>query len=895
MNMSPDLLQTKFYIPPISREYVSRSRLNAMLNSGLACKLILLSAPAGYGKTALLSDWSSQLQIPYIWLSMDRYDNDLFRFLAYLFTSLQKSGIEIKSQLLLQAQSNGILDHNILVSLINDIASFKHDFVLILDDYHRVTNEQVQSAVSYLLENLPLNDTLVIATRIDPPLQLARLRARGALCEIRAKELRFSEAEAITFLNQSMKLGLASSEANALTCKTEGWITGLQLASISLRDNPDKESFIAAFAGNDRHIADYLVDEAIARQSAGIQDFLLQTAILDQLSACLCDAITGRGDAGEILRELELSNLFLVPQDNVREWYRYHNLFRDLLLVRLRHNFQAEVIKELHQRASAWFLSKGQIIDAIHHAYEADDVPKIVRLIESNIFTILDQGKIRTLQNWLSSIPENYKSDHPWLNIAYALVLVYAGKLDLSEKALCLAEETFKGLEAVESKHFTAYIYAIRAYALWIKGITEKSGDFALKALHLIPEEAFELQAFTLMVLGASYIQEYEFVEARRILDKGIDLAEKIGNDHIQILASSHLVFLLINQGKYSEAEQICQRIITLYENRKTQISPAIAQIFTLLADIHTKRFQLDEALSLAKKGLEISKRWNQIDTETVSYIYLIDILIKRHEFDQAQQALEQLKERALGFSPWFTDIIETTEVNYLILSGDVKSASRWAMGKSLDYRVSVDPSNLQTYIIYARILYHESKFFEALKLVDRLLIACESKNLMGVHLDLLPLKSLLLKEMGAQEKAIDVIDKALTFAEPEGYKSCFIQYGEGLVSLLRQLIQDGQHQEFALEILTSIEGQAVAKTGVFANHMESIKSGEKDLIESLSDRELEVLQWIACGCTNLEIAQKLVISLHTVKSHARNIYGKLGVKNRTEAVTRARLLGMLE
>ena len=893
--MNSHLLQTKLYIPPIRREYVPRSRLNAMLDTGLTCKLTLLSAPAGYGKTSLLSDWSSRLHIPCIWLSLDRYDNDFFRFLEYLFTSLRKSGIEIKTQPLTQAHPNGILDPSVLVSLINDIASFDAGFVLILDDYHRVKDQQVHSTVSYLLENLPLKITFVIATRTDPPLQLARLRARGELCEIRAEELRFSESEAIAFLNQSMKLGLEPSEATALTWKTEGWITGLQLAAISLKDNPDKGSFIATFAGDDRHIADYLVDEAIGRQTAGIQDFLLQTTILDQLSAPLCDAITAKGDAREILNQLEQSNLFLIPQDNVREWYRYHNLFQDLLLCRLHQNFQAEEIKELHQRASAWFLSRDQIIDAIHHAFKADDVPKIVRLIESNIFTILDQGKIRTLQNWLSSIPGEYKDNRPWLNIAHALVLVYAGELDLSEKALSLAEKTLRRLESEESNQVMVYVYAIRAYSLWIKGNTEKSYELASQALSLIPEEECVLRAFSAMVLGASCIQRHAFEEARRALNISVDLAIKTGNDHIHILSSSHLVFLLINQAKYSEAERVCQKILAQYAHKKTQVSPAIAQMFTLLSDIHTKRFQLDKALLLAKKGLEISSNWNQIDTETLGYIYLIETLISRSEFDQAWEVLNQVKERTLGFSPWFEDIIEETEVNYLISTGDIKSVSKLALDKGLDYRDPINPTKQHTYINYARILFLEGRTLEALKLVDRLIVDCESSKMVGVHLELLPLKSVILAKMGEQEKSLKVLEQALSFAEPEGYKRGFIQYGEGLVPLLRQVINNRQHQEFALELLASIEGKVFARQVILADRMAKNRLADENFLESLSDRELEVLQWMASGCTNMEIAQELVLSLHTVKSHARNIYSKLGVKNRTEAVTRARLLGLLE
>jgi len=893
--MSSHLLQTKLYVPPVRREYVTRPRLNALLDAGLTSRLTLLSAPAGYGKTSLLSDWSSKLGVQSIWLSLDRYDNDLFRFLEYLIGSLQNIGIVIKAHPTVQPHPNNILGAGALVSLINDMASFEPGFVLILDDYHRITNDDIHSILNYLLANLPANINLVIATRIDPPLQLARLRARGALCEIRAEQLRFTEAEAITFLNQSMKLGLNPSEANTLALKTEGWITGLQLAAISLKNNPDKGSFITAFAGDDRHVADYLVDEALLRQSNEIQDFLLLTSILDRFSASLCDAVTGKENATVILHQLEQSNLFLIPQDNVRENYRYHKLFQDLLLHRMGQKFRVEEIQEFHQRASGWFSSRGQIIDAIHHAFEADDVPKIVRLIESNIFTILDQGKIRTLQNWLSLIPRDLKINHPWLNIAEALVLVYAGELDLSEKALDRVEESLKILEVAEANQVLAYICAIRSYALWIKGSAEKSGELASQALTLITEDAFSLRAFILMVLGASYIQRHVYGEAKRALDTSINLAEKTGSEHIHILASSHLVFLLINQAKFSEAEQICQGIIALYENRSMQISPAIAQLFTLLADIHTKRNQLDEALLLAEKGLQLSKHWNQIDTETVCYIFLIETLIARREFDRAWEVLKDVKERNQDFSPWFNEIIEETTIHYLIAKGDIKSASKRALDKGLQDCDPIKPNNHITCIHYARILVGEGKLLEASELVDRLLVGCESAGLAGMRLRLLPLKSLILARMGEQEQAIQMLEQALSIAEPEGYKHSFIQYGEALVPLLRVLVEKGQHQKFILELLTSIEGQMSVMPLNLPDPMAKASLPGEALIESLSDRELEVLQWIAHGCTNREIAQELVLSLHTIKSHARNIYSKLGVKNRTEAVSRARWLGLLD
>jgi LuxR family maltose regulon positive regulatory protein len=889
------LLKTKLFKPQYSDRFVSRQRLVDLLEQGIHCKLTLISAPAGYGKTTLLSDWISKSELPTCWVSLDSQDNDLRRFLAYIIASLQTIDIGVDEQILNSytiQQANQLTAY--LIALINQIAASDRRFSLVLDDYHRIASPEVHEVLVYILDHLPPKMNFVIAARADPPLKLAQLRAQGALCEIRAADLRFTTEEAVNFLSRRMSLELTPKDVTTLTQKTEGWAVGLQLAGISLSKHPDSHTFITAFAGNDRYIADYLADEALSRQPAHIQSFLLQTSILDRLSAPLCDAVTGRAGSQSILATLENSNLFILPLDSQRKWYRYHHLFQDLLLQRLRQNCQPGALPALHSQASRWYSDRGMIIEAIQHAFEADDMRRIVRLIEANIFTMLDQGAIRLLLGWLDSIPENLKPGRPWLCVAQAFVLIYAGELEAGESALQLAEGALSNLETIEALRMEGYIRAIRAYSCWMKGMGEQARDLVTRALALIPEEEHSLRAFANMVLGGAQIQCYNFEEAAQALRLSIDQARSYGNDHIHILASSHLVYLKHLQAEFKQAEQICRQIISYYEGGKVRTSPAIAQIFTLMADVFAKRHELDLALALAKKGLDISKQWNQIDTMTVSYIHLTEILISRGEFNRAAEVLEEIKALSLQVSPWFKDIIEETGAKIDLASGNIPAAVRWAGEASLDHGDEITPTRRNTYHTYARVLFAEGKISEASQLLERLIEQAEDTGSKGYLLGLFPLKSLVLSELGDQEEALKVLVRALELAEPEGYLRGFVQLGDRLVPLLRQAFEAKIKPAFVVEILEAIAGKETIRQGIGAPTIDG-KPGDGDgMLEPLSQREIEVLEWMAKGCTNQEIAGELILSLHTIKSHARNIYGKLGVKNRTEAVARARLLGLL-
>ena len=489
--MTTQILTTKLFIPSPGQNLVSRPRLLYSLQGETASKLTIISAPAGYGKTTLLSEWICQHEIPFAWLSLDQHDNDLKRFLAYFIAGLQSIHIEVDEQILNLDQSH-LSDHltTILTPLINQISVADRCFALVLDDYHLIQSQEIHQALIYLLDNLPQKMRLVIASRTDPPLRLAQLRAHGELCEIRSEDLRFTTEESIRFLNQNLRLGLSPSDVATLTEKTEGWITGLQLAAISLQKHPDKHKFVTAFAGDDRYIADYLLDEALGRQPSKIQTFMLQTSILDRLSAPLCDAISGQNDSQAILLELEQANLFLMPLDHHRNWYRYHHLFADLLKKRLRQT-RANDLPEFHKRASIWYEANSLLPDAINHALASNEIQRIVQLTEEMAVDKMESGELKALMAWLDRLPESTFRHHPWLLVARTWALFNTGKYEKVETNLAEIEKILAN--EIISKELTTriqgHIAAIRTYLAELREDAASTMRQAEDALALLPDK----------------------------------------------------------------------------------------------------------------------------------------------------------------------------------------------------------------------------------------------------------------------------------------------------------------------------------------------------------------------------------------------------------------------
>ena len=566
--MSTPLLQTKLYIPRSQPNLISRPRLIKHLEDGLSRKLTLVSSPAGFGKTTLLSEWIHKCERPTAWISLDQGDNDPSRFLKYFITALQKNEGEIGEGILSALQSSQPPKTDILlIGLLNEITELIQPFVIVLDDYHVITEPTIQEMLTFILENQPPQMHLVISSRADPPWSLARLRVRGELAEIRTHDLRFTTDEAATFLNNVTGLKLSPQEVASLEGLTEGWIAGLQMAALSMRGRKDVSGFIKSFSGSHRFILDYLVEEVLDQQSLTIQDFLLKTSILESLSSPLCDAVTDRDDSQTTLTQLEQANLFLVSLDDERRWYRYHHLFADLLRVRLE-QAQPEQTPVLHHRASEWFEQNGLIPEAVSHALEGNDYERVVNLLAGNALAMVYHGELRTLVSWLERLPEEALSHPPWLNIAHAWTLAYLGKFDTIEslleetdKALVGFDEHIEGpvLSEVECQRIFGHIALIRTYTAALRGDSSRAAEFAYEALQHLPADDLKVRGYIMTLLGAVLRTSGDFIAAAEASTKAIAISQADVDSHLFAVVLCDQAALHYNQGQLHKAAATCK------------------------------------------------------------------------------------------------------------------------------------------------------------------------------------------------------------------------------------------------------------------------------------------------------------------------------------------------
>jgi len=560
--MTTPLLQTKLYIPPIRREVVPRLRLIERLNASLRRKLTLVSAPAGFGKTTLLSEWihaigarqaagretiqsaaspfspplSSPLRVA--WVSLDKDDNDATRFLFYLIAALQTNETNVGEGVLMALQSPQPPPvESVLTDLINEVIDIPGHIVLILDDYHLITAQPIHEALTFLLNHLPPQLHLILSTRADPPLPLVRLRGRGQLNELRATDLRFSPTEAAAFLNDVMGLGLSAEEIAALDARTEGWIAGLQMAALSMQGREDVSGFIKSFSGSHRFILDYLVEEVLDQQSSDIRGFLLRTSILERMSAPLCDAITGRANSQTILAQLEQNNLFLNHLDDERHWYRYHHLFADLLRKRLGAT-QPDILPALHLHASEWYEKSGLTAEAVNHALAIDDVERVSRLIAGNAFAMMDHGELATLVARLDALPEEMIKSQPWICVARAWAFIYAGQMDALEALLLDAEEALWKVPTNDisfDEPIAGHIVSIRAYSIALKGNMPRAAALAREALVYLPEQDLTARGWTASLLANALRWSGDLTGANQAFAEASTISQMAGHNHVAV------------------------------------------------------------------------------------------------------------------------------------------------------------------------------------------------------------------------------------------------------------------------------------------------------------------------------------------------------------------------
>ncbi len=917
------LLRTKLYIPPPRRDQVPRPHLIERLDAGLRRKLTLVSAPAGFGKTTLVSSWLDHLARgqeefsfsprhpptptpPHLcpsappppgtpaqvaWLSLDDADNDPVRFLAYFVAALQTTEANLGKGALGVLQSpQPPPTEAALTAVINDVAALPERIILVLDDYHLIESQPIHDALTFLLEHLPPQMHLVIATREDPHLPLARLRAHGQLTELRATDLRFTASEAAEFLNQVMDLDLSAEDITALETRTEGWIAGLQLAAISMQGQKDATRFIKSFTGTHHFVLDYLLEEVLEQQSESVQTFLLQTAVLNRLTGSLCEALTGQDNGQATLEMLEHANLFVVPLDEERRWYRYHHLFADLLRQRLRQT-QPEQVPTLHTRASEWYEQNKFADQAIEYALRGEDFERAADLIEEYADAILQRGEHNTISDWIDALPDNLVRDRPYLCVHHAWALKLTGQFDATEARLSAAEEaldTFPWKNEIGT--IRGYIHAHRAYLTFIKGEHAKTITYARQALEQLPPEATVMRTQTALYLGAVYRWQGELEAALDILTEAMVSSQKIGVSYTTMFSFFNLADVYVEQAHLHQAKSLYEQAFQLAERDTGRPDmPFVGYGFVGLGRILRQWNELEDAYQYTTKGSALCQEWNMVEVIALSHIELAHIHRALGNDKQAHEALQEAKRIFDDISPWAVRWIAAYQARLDLARGVVKTAERWAQTSGLDIGDEFKFHQEVEYLTLARVLIAQNQFEQALSLLERLYQIDQAFGRVRSVLEILILQALALSAQDHVEQALTKLEQALAISKPENYIRIFVDEGPPMARLLREAVARGIALGYTRRLLAAFPIAEPEQTDP-----PKTQASKSDLVEPLSERELEVLQLIAEGLTNPEIAARLFLSLNTVKVHTRNIYGKLDAHNRTQAVARARALGIL-
>ena len=898
--MQMPLLKTKLFVPARRDDLVPRFDLLKRLDKVGSHRLTLLSAQAGSGKTTLLGSWiRSDTAFPVCWLSIDETDNDPTSFILYVIAAFQKIEKSIaKASLALLTAPEPSQTETILMLLINELAEIPHDVALVVDDYHVIENQEVHKTVQFLIDHAPQNLHLIISSRSDPPLPLARLRARNELLELRSRDLFFSPEETGILLNRIMKLSLSAQEIENLNTATEGWITALQLAGLSLKTQDDKSAFINNFTASNRFVLDYLIEEVLSKLPADVHDFLLHTSVLKRFTCDLCDHVTGKEGSKKILQLLEDSNMFVVPLDDERMWFRYHHLFADLLRKRL-FEVQPDTVAGLHRRAGLWYRQNELHGEAIEHAITAGDYDSAVEIIEKQAwFFLMKQGVTTVIVDWMNRLPEEIIAGHPRLNLTYAWALFIHLKIDRIEDYLKPAEAA---LEKEPDGAMSGEINMIRATVAIFTGNNHRAVRLFREALEQTPEENLDIIGITQFGLGYAYMVNDEMESASKILREAFRLNCETGYMSIALKSICFLSYVQLAQGRMRKAGETFEESLSVARAYNMENAPVMALAYGGLAEWHRERNHLDASREYALKAVKITDNSRELLRLWASHVVMSDVKAALHDSKAAREELEKAlklieKSRMI---PWIVrtktcilsdKILNPGAAGFADLSEDIEEwMSDCRLGDDwINHAAAVvEPCHTREFefLTLARINMIQKKYREALEIIEPLINTAEKAGRRRSLLKVLCLKSVILFKQGLTSKALVFFQETLELAEPEGYVRTFVDNHPEIVMLLsksRERIKSKSLQKYISRLLPAIEFD---RKNISAHDMG---------VSDLSEREIEVLRLASGGLSNKDISDKLYISLNTVKTHFKNINVKLDTSSRTSAAARGRELKIL-
>ncbi|WP_245900242.1 LuxR C-terminal-related transcriptional regulator [Geodermatophilus normandii] len=894
------LLSTKLHAPRRRRGVVARARLTERLDRGDEAVLTLISAPAGFGKTTLVTEWLA-VAAPgrsIAWLSLDERDNDPVVFWTYLVSALQTAVDRVGNGALAVLQEPHAAMDEVLATLVNELDAASGDVVLVLDDYHVIATREVHDRLAFLLERLPPNVHLVIATRADPALPLARLRARGQLVEVRAADLRFTADEAAAYLNEAMGLALPPEHVAALDARTEGWIAALQLAALSMQGRDDLAAFIAGFAGDDRYIVDYLVEEVLQRQPEVVRDFLLSTAVLSRLSGPLCDVVVGRDGGAAMLEDLDRANLFLVPLDDRRHWYRYHHLFADVLHARLLAE-QPERVPVLHRRASEWWARDEEPGEAIRHALAGGDPERAAELVELAMPAARQNRQETTLRHWFKQLPEHVLRDRPVLRAGYAGAILVHGEVDGVEEHLRDAE---RWLEAVGSREpvgasadeavvrvVRSQVAVYRAAQARLTGDLQGTVTHAERVLELAGDDEHLVRGSAAGLLGLAHWTSGDLDAAHRWWNESRAQLHRAGHHSDTLGVSIALADIDLARGRLRDARTTYEAGLTTAARHDPRVLRGVADMHVGLSELFLERNELEAAHEHLALSDHLGDGAGLPQNRHRSRIAMARLRAAEGDPDAAVSLLDEAERLYVG--DMFPDVrpIPAVRARMWVAQHRVGEALGWARERGLSPDDALSYLREFEHATLARILLaqHEhsgdpTSLVQATGLLERLVEAAGAGRRRGSVIQLSVHLALARQAGGDVPAALASLDRALTLAAPEGHVRVFLDEGQAMASLLRTLETGGGTHAHVRRLL---DADPAPDRGPLA---------QQHLIEPLSGRELEVLRLLGTDLDGPGIARELYLSLNTVRTHTRNVYAKLGVNSRRAAVRRAGELGLL-